>query len=394
MRHLNFFRVLFFTLALTSTNQLFAQWALSEMNLAHQFDPTSEVFLKGTPALAGDSLHLTIELVINQQKAQLYDYSFDLFLTNDLNQKLKTPVNKSSIDSTLISSFGNRHVLKFSTPHKSAGWAIIRVASGFSGFNLYFEHRITAINSPTFTILEDGVPIVQSYVRPANYQSSQNLTVFYYTHDFEVALPPMSVGEMPAKSLSIDSIFQWPQFDFQNLNKEGLYYFQKDTSTQVGKAIIVTDKYFPEPATIDQLIEPLIYITTKSEKEQLDRVQNKKDFDQFWLDLTDSPERARKIIREYYSRVEFANMHFTNYKAGWKTDPGMIFIIFGAPSEVIKQNKKETWVYLQNSRLPKLKFEFIKSNNVFSSSQYTLLRKKDYDNVWFRAVDLWRKSRF
>lgn len=387
-------RLLVSSLLVICSFEISAQWAMSEMNIAHQYDPNAEVFLKAKPVLFGDSLYLTLALDINEPQAQLYDYGFDIFLTSDLNQKLKTPVSQALIDSTLISSFHNQHVLKFSMPHQAAGWVVVRVASAYSGFNLYFEYRLTSINSPNFELLEDGVPVVNPFERPSSFQSSESITAFYYAHDFGIALPPMSTGEMPPKSMSIDSIFQWPKFDFQQLYKSGLYYFQQDTTTQVGKPLLVTNKYFPQPATLDQLIEPLIYITTKNEREQLDRVDSKKAFDQFWLQLTDSPDRAKRIIKEYYSRVEFANTHFTNYKEGWKTDPGMIFIIFGPPDKVIKQNKKETWIYLQNARLPKIKFEFIKSNNVFSSSQYTLLRNKDYDNIWFRAVDLWRKSRF
>lgn len=381
-------------LVLASCQQLCAQWAMSEMNLAHQYDANAEVFLKGKTSLSGDSLHLTLELDINQSQPQLYDYSFDIFLTNDLNQKLKAPIEKLLIDSTLISSFKNKHVLKFSTPHKNAGWAIVRVSSGFSGYNLYFEYRITTINSPNFNLQKEGGPITENFIQVDNYQSTEALTAYYYTHDFGIALPPMSAGEVPQRTMNIDSVFKWPKYEFQYLTNAGLYYVQADTSSQVGRAYLVTEKFFPKAATLDQLIEPLVYITTKKEKEQLDNAQTKKDFDQFWLDLTDSPERARNIIKEYYSRVEFANERFTNYKEGWKTDPGMIYIIFGAPDEVLKHNKKETWIYLQNSRLPKIKYEFIKSNNVFSSSQYTLLRDKNYDNVWFRAVDLWRKSRF
>ncbi len=380
--------------ALVSTQHLFAQWALSEMNLEHQYNPEAEVFLDGKTSLNGDSLHLTLELIINQSQPQLYDYSFDLFLSSDLNQKLKTPIEKSLIDSTLISSFKNKHVLKFSTPHKNAGWAIVKVSSGYSGYNLYFEYRITSINSPDFNLQKEGVPVTTNSLQIDQYQANKSITAFYYTHDFGIALPPMSTGDMPERTMKIDSVFNWPKYEFQHLSKPGLYYTQIDTTTQLGRAFLVTEKFFPKPATLDQLIEPLVYITTRKEKEQLDNVQTKKDFDQFWLDLTDSPDRARNIIKEYYSRVEFANEHFTNYKEGWKTDPGMIYIIFGTPDEVLKQNKKETWIYLQNSRLPKVKFEFIKSNNIFSSSQYTLLRDKNYDNVWFRAVDLWRKSRF
>jgi hypothetical protein len=42
-------------------------------------------------------------------------------------------------------------------------------------------------------------------------------------------------------------------------------------------------------------------------------------------------DRARRIAALYYRRTAAANRLFSNYKAGWKTPRGMIYILFGPP---------------------------------------------------------------
>ena len=142
-------------------------------------------------------------------------------------------------------------------------------------------------------------------------------------------------------------------------------------------------------------MEPLIYITTKNEKTKLDNIGNSKDkFDKFWIELTNSTNRAKKIIRRYYRRVETANRYFTTYKEGWKTDKGMIYIIFGPPNEVYFKGREEIWQYLENEFMPKISFTFIQTQSIFSPEASVLVRHEKYRSAWFRAVDLWRKGRF
>lgn len=371
-----------------------SQWSLSELNLAHQYDPGAEIFLKYQPLVEGDSLNLLVQLEINQDKPQLYDYSFDLFLLNSVDEKLTLQEGSVTKDSLFLASQNKVYWLKFKLKYSGQKWAVIKANSNFSGFSFYFEVPLHGINLSNFTIENDFIEI-SNYLQPGTYRVNKNVTVFYYNHPFTPAVAPMvTKAPLPGKTMNIDSVFTWQAGLEQSLSHQGLYYFQTDTTTTKGRGIVMAHKYFPKPATLEQLKDPLIYITTLEEREKIEAIETKLEFDQFWLDLTESPERAKIIIREFYDRVEMANRLFTSFKEGWKTDPGMIYIIFGVPDEVIKQNQSETWVYLSDARLPKVKFEFIRSNNIFSSTHYSLIRDKDYSPVWFRAIDLWRKSRF
>ncbi len=69
--------------------------------------------------------------------------------------------------------------------------------------------------------------------------------------------------------------------------------------------------------------------------------------EQFWRRRDPNPQTEENEFREqYYLRIAHANMTFGFGKtAGWKTDRGRIYIIYGAPDEVEQQGLAETWQY-------------------------------------------------
>jgi GWxTD domain-containing protein len=139
----------------------------------------------------------------------------------------------------------------------------------------------------------------------------------------------------------------------------------------------------------------LRYFSTRSEWDKLNTAINKKDaLDNYWLSIFRSSEMAKSVIRNYFDQVEEANSLFTNYKEGWKTDMGMVFIIMGPPDEVFRNQAKEEWIYQKTEDLPKMKFTFEKINNIFTDNHYVLIRNADYRNEWYRAVEMWRKGRY
>ena len=108
------------------------------------------------------------------------------------------------------------------------------------------------------------------------------------------------------------------------------------------------------------------------------------------LDITNDKDRAKNFMRNYFKRVEYANSFFTSFKEGWKTDRGMIFIVFGAPDEVQVTGQQEIWNY----KNPRQQFTFNKAGSVYSPEHYVLVRDKNYTENWYLTIDLWRKSRF
>ena len=138
------------------------------------------------------------------------------------------------------------------------------------------------------------------------------------------------------------------------------------------------------------------YVKVRIAGQTFDKVKaakgDKKAFDRVVLSVTGNTERARNLMRNYFKRVEWANYYFTSYKEGWKTDRGMIYILFGLPEEVYKFSDREVW----NFKSPSLKvtFTFVKSSTLFDPDNYVLIREKKFQETWYEKVDLWRNARF
>ena len=121
--------------------------------------------------------------------------------------------------------------------------------------------------------------------------------------------------------------------------------------------------------------------------------ENKKiAVDNFWLKATRNPDRGKKIIREYYTRVQDANEYFMSYLDGWKTDRGMIYIVYGLPDVVYKTSVSESWIYGEEGNLMSLNFTFVKVNNPFTDNDYILNRSPIYQSSWYVAVEAWRQG--
>jgi hypothetical protein len=111
--------------------------------------------------------------------------------------------------------------------------------------------------------------------------------------------------------------------------------------------------------------------------------------DNFWLKLGGNEENTRRMIKLYYQRVEYANRQFTSYKEGWKTDMGMIYIVFGEPLNVLKSGQAQTWVYDLGNR-EEARFTFIERPNQFTGKHFELQRNARYREPWYASVEKWR----
>jgi GWxTD domain-containing protein len=114
--------------------------------------------------------------------------------------------------------------------------------------------------------------------------------------------------------------------------------------------------------------------------------------DSFWLSIGGSEDYSRKLIKTFYQKVEYANRSFTSHKEGWKTDRGMVYIIFGKPDAVYRHNDQEEWDY-ENVNDNSLTFSFRKRNDLYSNDdEYELVRKPVYESYWKFMVERWRKG--
>ena len=88
-----------------------------------------------------------------------------------------------------------------------------------------------------------------------------------------------------------------------------------------------------------------------------------------------------------------ANFYFTADRQGWKTDRGMVYIIFGPPNNLYKTGDEETWVYFRKRGAPTLEFLFLREPSPFTNNLFELERDDALNYQWKRAVDSWRTGK-
>jgi GWxTD domain-containing protein len=220
--------------------------------------------------------------------------------------------------------------------------------------------------------------------------------VDYYKTEAGPAAPPYSSKNNFSTEMKADSTFaiykEHGSFDF-NVPPSGFYFFKTNSQVNQGFAIYANHGSFPGIHSEDEMIKSCRYIMSKDEYENISTATNKKDaIDKFWLQIGGSKERAKEILKRYYMRVKNCNENFTSYKEGWKTDRGIIAIVFGEPTNVYHSKKDEIWVYGLETNPSSLRFVFNKVENVFSENDYVLERSDFYKDVFFQAVDFWRQG--
>ena len=154
--------------------------------------------------------------------------------------------------------------------------------------------------------------------------------------------------------------------------------------------------HFPEVVTAREMAEPLIYLMNDREHSELmaieDETEMKRAVERFWLDNLESPDLAREVMSLFYERVVEANKQFSNHKSGWKTDLGMIYIIFGPPWYEDQFGRELRWTFGFDRNDPFRVFVFDRSrigSERFPFNSWTLNRRDFYHSVYFHRTQEW-----
>jgi GWxTD domain-containing protein len=292
----------------------------------------------------------------------------------------------------------NQGVLRFQKPAKP--WVLVANVANTALTTRWVYYKQVEEHYPVNGYLEKGgEKQFQSYhsasskyvVRGSG--SGKPIHFSYYKDNFPTPSPPFADKEEKIdRFLFPDSTFTIsPGEEVGPFQHEGLYLAQEDTMSADGFSFLIKKDPYPKYNKLADLKGPLLFVTTRDENDLIGQAgEDKAKFDKVILDITGDKDRAKNFMRNYFKRVEFANQHFTSYKEGWKTDRGMVYIVFGAPDEVAMGGQQEYWVY----RNLRQQFTFMKVGSVYHPDHFVLVRDKDYAENWYLTVDLWRKSRF
>jgi hypothetical protein len=78
---------------------------------------------------------------------------------------------------------------------------------------------------------------------------------------------------------------------------------------------------------------------------------------------------------------------------GWKTDMGLVHIVYGNPKKIYHGDNHETWLYGEEDNLNSLSFTFYRKENVLSDNHFELRRDLIYKTSWERAITSWRNGK-
>lgn len=220
--------------------------------------------------------------------------------------------------------------------------------------------------------------------------------VRYYNVDFPVARPPFANATKTPFNTKANKelVFNETEMKITMPDTGFVFISKQESGFKNGFAIFKSSKDFPKITSGFGLVAPLRFICSNDEYSELATSENpRKSVESFWIKKCGSKERARELIKQYYSRVNNSNLYFTSYIEGWKTDRGMVSIIYGRPTTIIKRKNVETWHYGSQNSSSSLSFTFEKVENPLSSNDFRLMRNINFKPSWYRALEFWRAGR-
>jgi len=261
------------------------------------------------------------------------------------------------------------------------------------------------LSRQNFMIYDDsGYPVFGKFIVQDQYfkvysnnPETKQLIIRYYNREFPIAKPPFAMEKNITYSFEPDSIYNVAvDSGFTGLLElpyAGIYHIQADLAQHEGITLYRFDEGFPEVNIPAMALAPLRYLSTEREFERLLSYRDYKTaVDSFWLErASNNATRAKNMIRKFYQRVVDVNLMFSSYQEGWKTDRGLIYIIYGPPSEVYRDEEEEEWIYGEKGNPMSIKFYFFKVENPFTNNDYSLQRSTLYKTSWYIAVENWRR---
>jgi GWxTD domain-containing protein len=248
----------------------------------------------------------------------------------------------------------------------------------------------TASDAPLFTPY-----LGESPVRVTHYKDDgRRYVVDYYNPQTGAAIPPFITNVKSKPITKVDSSFFMDPGEVLLADNQGIYLLKFDSKLNEGASLLRYHRDYPKLTDPEELVRTLRYITKNKEYNLFLATPDKQSIiDSFWIQKAGNMDRARVLIKEYYSRIQFSNRTFTSYKEGWKTDRALIFVVYGPPDHTYRNWGYETWIYEATGTEPTTRFVFYRETSKFSDHHYELQRDAFLQNSWNMAIHKWRHGR-
>ena len=237
---------------------------------------------------------------------------------------------------------------------------------------------------------ESGLPLIENFIYREQIDLISNLETneFVVSYSSENQLPSTSMYDLKRiENLDNDSLKKQTSAleDIVELINtcEVETYFTIWSKENIGEALVpygVTKLQHADRQTI----EPLIYLLR-------DESITINSWVKFWSEASANDLlKAEKLIQEFNRRVEYANVHFSTHKLGWKTDRGMMYILFGRPDRIIKELTTEVWSYGFTNSVQR---EFVFQRDwMLNTIDFILDRNLGFYEIELSAIQRWKNG--
>ncbi len=320
-----------------------------------------------------DSASIVYKLLAREEKSPAFFASLSIPVQQGMRYLLKvetTDLNRGSIGLEYL------YVDK-TDPNSAQNFKVVSSFSGYPKFMRFF------LSGEKFNVQyrDRGV---------------DSIFVDYYMLSNELPRPPITATSDYTMNYVADTSYIFPIIDTvdYDLRLEGMYHVKVDREQDEGLTLFNFGGSFPEVKTARELMEPLFYLTTLAEYKDLRTKANRKlGVDDYWLRLGKSIEKSRELIRIYYNRVIYSNLYFSSNKEGWKTDQGMIFILFGPPNRIQMTGSGESWYYYAKRKSKAVEYKFQREQDAFSDQNMIWQRTTDSQMYLNEAVRSWKNGK-
>jgi len=163
------------------------------------------------------------------------------------------------------------------------------------------------------------------------------------------------------------------------------------------KKVALVDEKFPYYSSVKKQIEPYQYILPQDVFEAINGLTNPDSIEHVFISYFKNQIKNRttltEVLKLYSNRVSEANYFFTNFKDGWKTDMGMVYIIYGPPLFVTRRYDEVLWHYTHEPNDPLRVFSFrrVRLNSIyFPFDHYLVRRNPNYFQLNYSRINDWR----
>ena len=369
-----------------------------EVKVFHTMDTLSEVNFQIYPQeiLFNTSNPDSALRGIVRFNAELYNVKDSSVAVDTLSQVLvldQNSLRKPSISGKLNvrAKLGECYVLKFTvTDVLRERIAVVLQMVDKSNRNTAQWYKTTNPDGSVFfgMAMRAGAPLVVEHPT----RNLDSAYVFYYD-SLQVSAPPVNAIR-PLLSATADSVFVWKVRGKKViLPYEGTYIISADSSQGHGLVLGRFPEGFPRRVTSTQLLESMVYIELRVADSGFVAENHKLMLDSLWFARTGDHEASRELIRIYYIRLFLANYFFSSYKEGWKTDRGMVYMVYGLPNRVFRYGLNEVWIYGRASGKKSTRFHFRYRPGSASPNDFVLDYLHSSNFKWRTIQDGWTKGK-